>query len=241
MQNCSSMDVTFLPSSSHPCRLHYVPHSRCLRHIYHTKIGRSRWEAQLGGEDFWVQDAACGCALLLVPSRSWTIQAKQKDCMNSHCHKGELGLHYLVELMMKHSISAHPKTPEQSTNQSLAISLLLRSKKSVVCLCNSFSQLMRGGPRGKRKHFPGKKLLTSEGRKPNSAPCASALNAAFSCASLLEGAQCPACPRWEGRKQTLYWMLGTVSYHLASRTVISKSGQSNYQTISFWFGNDLNT
>lgn len=156
MQNCSSVDVTFLPSSSHPCRLHYVPHPRCLRHIHHTEKGGSRWEAQHGGEDFWVQDAACGCALLLVPSRSWTIQAKQKDCMSSHCHKGGLGLHYLVELMMKRSISTHPKTPEQSTNQSLANSLLLRSENPSCAFVTPFLNWWEEGPKGRENIFQGR-------------------------------------------------------------------------------------
>lgn len=155
MQNCNGVDVTFLPTSSHPCRLPYIPHPRCLRHIYHTEKGRSRWEAQHGGEAFWVQDAACSCALLPVPSMSWTILAKQKDCMNSHCYKGELGLHYLLELMMKRSISAHPKAPQQSTNQSLANCLLLRSKNLLCASVNPFLEWWEEGPEGRENIFQG--------------------------------------------------------------------------------------
>lgn len=156
MQNCSSVDVTFLPSSSHPCRLHYVPHPQRLKHIHHTEKGRSRWEAQQGGEAFWVQVAACGCGLLPLPSMSWTVQAKQKDCMNSHCHKGELGLHYPVELMMKCSISAHPKAPEHSTNQSLANCLLLRSKNPQCVFVTPFLDWWEEGPEGRENIFQGR-------------------------------------------------------------------------------------
>lgn len=47
-------------------------------------------------------------------------------------------------------------------------------------------------------------------------------------------------PWWE-QTGSFPTALGTVFYHLASWTIISKSGQSSYQTISFLFGNDLNT
>lgn len=130
-----------------------MSHIQCLRHIYHTEKGRSRWEAQHGGEAFWVQDDTCSCALLAVPSTSWTILAKQKDCMNSCCHKGELGLHYLVELTMKRSISAHPKAPEQSTNQSLANCLLLRSKNLSCAFVTSFVDWWEEDPEGRENIF----------------------------------------------------------------------------------------
>lgn len=87
---------------------------------------------QHGGEAFWVGDASGGCALLPVPSISWTLQANQKDRMSSDCCKGELGLHYLVELGMKSSISAHLGAPECSSYQSLANCLLLRSKNQLL-------------------------------------------------------------------------------------------------------------
>lgn len=85
---------------------------------------------QHGGEAFWA-DASGGCALLPVPSISWTLQANQKDSMSSDCSKGELRLHYHVELVMKSSISAYPRAPEHSTYQSLANCLLLRSKNQL--------------------------------------------------------------------------------------------------------------
>lgn len=150
------MDVAFLSSSSHSCRLHYVPHPQCLRHIYHTEKGGSRWEAQHGEEPLWVQEAVCSCALLQAPSVSWTIQAKQKDCMNSLCHKGELGLHYLVELMVKHSISAHPKAPEQNTNQNLANCLLLRYKNLSCAFVTPFFNWWEEGPKGRVNIFQGR-------------------------------------------------------------------------------------
>lgn len=86
---------------------------------------------QHGGEAFWDRAASGGCALLPVPSISWTLQANRKDCMSSDCYKGELRLHYLVELVMKSSISAYPRAPERSTYQSLANCLLLRSKNQL--------------------------------------------------------------------------------------------------------------
>lgn len=56
---------------------------------------------------------------------------------------------------------------------------------------------MSRGPRGKGKHFPGKKLLTSEGRKPNSVPRASALHAGWSAR--------PAQARWKERAARPSW------------------------------------
>ena len=76
-----------------------------------------------------------------------------------------------------------------------------------MCLCNSCSWLTRRGPQGKGKHFPGKKLLTSESRKPNSTPRASASHA--------ECSTRPVQTRWKQQAAELapgrLWVPGSCS------------------------------
>lgn len=179
-KQCRTAAVWMSPS----CPPHLILLGSTMSHTHNAsntsttqkKAEEDEWQSspQHAGEAFWAGVASSGCALLPAPSISWTLQANQKDRMSSDCYKREMGLHYLVELVMKSSISAYPRAQEHSTYQSLANCLLLRSKNQ---LCVFVTWLMRRWPRGKGKHFPGKKLLTSEGRKPNSAPCASALHA----------------------------------------------------------------
>lgn len=149
----------------------------------------------------------------------------QKGCISTDCYKGELGLHYPVELVMKSSISSHPRAPEHSTYQRLANCLLLRSKNQLCFFVTPW--LTRRGPWGKGKYFPGKKLLTSEGRKPNSTPHASASNSGCSACPVQAWWKEQPGPEWVGRDGQLLTDTGRAAALLGGE---SKFLQLTYPT-----------
>lgn len=123
------------------CPPHVILPGSTMSHTHNTsnpsttqkkaEVDEQQCSPQHGGEALWAGDASSSCALLLVPSTSWTLQANQKDHTSSNCCKWELGLHYPVELVMQSSISAYLRAPEYSTYQRLGNCLLLRSKNQL--------------------------------------------------------------------------------------------------------------
>lgn len=128
-------------------------------HLYHTEKGKGRQVAVLPwawGRRFGAGDASTGCALLPALSISWTLQANQNGHISSDCCKWELGLHYLVELAMKSSISVYPRAHEHSTYQSLANCLLLRSKNQLCVFVTPVLDWWEKGPQGRESIFQGR-------------------------------------------------------------------------------------
>lgn len=186
MPNCSSMGVSFLPSSLYPSRLHHLKHHS----TSNTSIIQKKTEtdqqclSQHGGGLFGLQTPAV--VLCCQPSTSLRLSKKtQKDHMSSDFYKRELGLHYLVELVTKSTISTHPRAPKHSTYQSLANCLLLRSKNRLCVFVTP--QMMRRRPRGKGNVFQARSFECQKAGKQSSS-CFTCWVQHFLHANVVEGA-----------------------------------------------------